>query len=55
MTNETYETVISALSECIKSKDTAILLKDYEISTLKKKLEDAEKLLENNKERIETR
>ena len=55
MTNETYETVISALSETIKAKDNLIFMKDYEISNLKKKLEDAEKLLENNKERIEKR
>lgn len=55
MTNETYETVISALSETIKAKESLLYLKDYEISELKKKLEDAEKLLANNKERIETR
>lgn len=55
MTKETYETVITALAESIKSKENALLLKDYEISDLKKKLKDAEKLLANNRERIETR
>lgn len=50
MTNEQFEVICTALAEKIQSQEqkiqsqeTTILLKDYEISDLKKKLEEAEK------------
>ena len=50
MTNEQFEIICTALAEKIQAdakkiemQETTILLKDYEISDLKKKLEEAEK------------
>lgn len=39
---EKYEILLFTLAEKLKEKDTTISLKDYEIESLKKKLEEAE-------------
>lgn len=40
-----FETVLTALAEIIEKRDFDIMMKDYEIKSLKEKLEAAEKAL----------
>ena len=44
-TAEKYNVLLETLAEAIKNKDTAILVKDFEIDDLRAKLERAEKTI----------
>ncbi len=49
MENKDYEKILEVLSRAIQDKETQIILDQFEISRLKKKIEDLETEIENAK------